>query len=433
MQGRHLLRTVSVAAAAALLLTACSGKTDTSKTPGTTDGGTSKGNVTIKAMVRPDEGDNVAIYSKKFTEQTGIKVDVTFVGWDTIHEKSVSTLAGGGGGYDIVFIPSADAAQFGAAGWFENVDDVVGPRKAEFLPKVVDLYSAKGKAFAVPWYSGGAHMAYNTDMLAKAGVNADDIKTWDDFLAACRKVKGANAAPYCFIPSAKYPGNWYYNYGTMVAGFGGTFFDKEGNATFETDGSGVKAMNVIATGTKEGLFDPAGVAMDDYETLMAFMSGKSAFLLGSTWGVNQPEKSDKSTIAGKVKYMLVPGSDKVRSGSDMYAGGLGLVKGAPHPAEAKQFLNFLTGAEAQKSHAIKGFNMPTLNALFKDPEITAAWKGFPELAAQLQYGQFPPAVPFFGEFDKAAATAVQDAMASRKSPDEAVKWLGAQAKEMQNR
>lgn len=430
MQRKNAWRIVSVALSMSVLLAACSSKTAPQPS---TNAPAPKSTVTIKAMIRPDEGNNVAMYSQKFEEKTGIKVETTFVGWDTIHEKSVSTLAGGGGGYDIVFIPSADAAQFGAAGWFDNVDDVVNPRKAEFLPAVINLYSKDGHAFAVPWYSGGAHMAYNTEMIEKAGIKVEEIKTWDDFLAASRKVKAANAAPFAFIPSAKYPGNWYYNFGTMVAGFGGSFFDAKGEPTFETDGTALKAMKIIETGIKEGLFDPAGVAMDDYETLMAFMSGKSAFLLDSTWAVNQPNQDAKSTIAGKVKYMLVPGSDKVRSGGYIYAGGLGLVKGAPHPKEAKQFLDFLTQAEAQKLHATKGFNMPTLTALFKDAEINTAWKGFGDLAGQLQYGQFPPNVPFFGEFDKAAATAVQDVMAKRKSPEDAVKWLAAQAKEMKNR
>lgn len=426
---------MALAIATVLLLAACGSKTEPSKTGGETPPKTDAParSVTVKALIRPDEGDNVAIYAKKFEEQTGIKVDVTFVGWDTIHDKTVSTLAGGGGGFDIVFIPSADAAQFGAAGWFDSVEEIVGPRRSEFLPTVLDLYSTGGKAFAVPWYSGGAHMAYNTEMLQKAGVKAEEIQTWDDFLATCRKVKEAQAAPYCFIPSAKYPGNWYYNYGTMGAAYGSSFFDKDGNATFAEDGTGLNAMNVIATGIKEGLFDPAGVAMDDYETLMAFMSGKSAFMLNSTWSVNQPNKSDKSTIVGKVAYMLVPGSDKVRSGGYIYAGGLGLVKGAPNPKEAKQFLNFLTSAEAQKHHAIKGFNMPTLTALFKDAEIASAWPGFTELAGQLQYGQFPPKVSFFGEFDKETATAVQDVMAGRKTPENAVKWLADQARSMKSR
>ena len=62
-----------------------------------------------------------------------------------------------------------------------------------------------------------------------------------------------------------------------------------------------------------------------------------------------------------------------------------------HKEEAKQFITYLTSAEAQKHHAIEGANMPTRVALFTDPDISAAWNGFADLAAQLNYGDFVPA------------------------------------------
>src|SRR5574340_534500 len=79
---------------------------------------------TIKAIIRPDEGGNVALYVKKFKEKTGIDVQVDFIGWDTIHDKTITTLPGGGGGYDIIFVPSANVVEFTSGGWFEPIDDL---------------------------------------------------------------------------------------------------------------------------------------------------------------------------------------------------------------------------------------------------------------------------------------------------------------------
>src|SRR6266850_6033988 len=78
--------------------------------------------VTLRAIIRPDEGGNVAMFAKKFKEKTGIDVQVDFVSWAEIHDKTITTLAGGGGGYDIIFIPSANVVEYTSGGWFEPID-----------------------------------------------------------------------------------------------------------------------------------------------------------------------------------------------------------------------------------------------------------------------------------------------------------------------
>ena len=381
--------------------------------------------VTIRALIRPDEGENVAVYAKKFEEETGIKVQVDFVGWAEIHDKIVTTLATGGSGYDIVFNPSSNAIEFMSTDTFEPIDDLIPDSEREqWLAAVVDLYTYDGHMLAMPWYSGGAHFAYNADYLQAAGVDPASIETWDDMLETCAAIKAAEAADFCFSPSSKYPGNFNYNWGTMTASFGGNFFDEEGNPIFQTDGSALKAFELLKTGIDEGYFDPAGIALDDYETLIEFGAGTTAFLLDSTWSVTQSTKNpDLSGVTAAADIMLVPGGNGVRSGSYLYAGGLGLMKSSEHKEEAKQFLVYLTSEEAQKHHAIEGANMPTRVALFTDTDIPAAWKGFATLAEQLTLGKFAPQFTWFEEWRLSAATATQDVIAGAKTPQEAVDWL----------
>jgi len=381
--------------------------------------------VTIKMLVRPDEGGNVAKFAAQFEQETGIKVAVDFVGWDQITNKTLTTLASGGGGYDIVFMPSADASKLAAGEWFEPIDDLMpASEKANWLESVVNFYTFNGKLLAMPWYSGGAHMAYNKDVLEKAGVGAASIKTWDDFMAACKAIKEKGAAEFCFSPSAKFPGNDYYNWGTMVLSRGGQFFDADGAPAFQKTSAAADAFKMLQDGVKAGYFDKAGTALDDYETLIEFGTGKTAFLLDSTWAATQANRNaELSKVVGKVGYILVPGAGDVRSNSYLYAGGLGVLKSSTHKDEAKKFIVYLTGEAAQKHHAIEGANMPTRVALFKDAEIAKAWPGFAELAEQLNYGAFMPQVPWLDEWRHSASTATQDVMNGTKTPEDAVKWL----------
>lgn len=385
--------------------------------------------VTLRMLVRPDEGNNVADYTAKFEQETGIKVAVDFVSWADISNKTLTTLAAGGGGYDIVFMPSADAPKLAAGGWFEPINDMIPDSdRANWLEAVVNFYTFDGDLLAMPWYSGGAHMAYNKDVLAAAGVDPASIMTWDDFMNACKAIKETNAAEFCFSPSAKHPGDFYYNSGTMIFSRGGQFFDKDGAPVFQNGTAALDTFQMLADGVANGYFDKAGSAMDDYETLIEFGTGKTAFLLDSTWAATQANRNkDLSTIVDKVGYILVPGTADVRSNAFLYAGGLGILKTSEHKEEAKQYLTFQTSEAAQKDHAINGANMPTRVALFSDADIIAAWPGFAELAAQLGNGDFVPAVSWLDEFRASEATAVQEVMAGTKTPEEAVQWLATEA------
>jgi ABC-type glycerol-3-phosphate transport system substrate-binding protein len=381
--------------------------------------------VTLHALIRPDEGANVTEYAAAFEKQTGIKVQVDFVGWDTIHDKTISTLASGGGGYDIVFIPSGNAFEFASGGWFEPIDDIIpAAERDQWLKPVLDLYTFDGHLFANPWYSGGAHMAYNVDILAKAGVDPAGIKTWDDFMAACKTIKEKAAADFCFTPSAKYAGEFYYSIGSMVLANGSDFFDASGKAVFQNGDAGTKAFSLLKDGVDKGYFNKAGIDMDDYATLIEFGTGKTAFLLDSTWSVtNANNNKDVSQILSKVGYILIPGTQSVRSAGYLYAGGLGILKTSTHKAEAMQYIQFQTSEAAQKDHAIKGANMPTRVALFNDADIANAWPGFATLAEQLPYGKFPPQFTWFEEWRHSLSSAEQDVLAGRKTPADAVNWL----------
>ena len=66
---------------------------------------------------------------------------------------------------------------------------------AEVAPYVGDLvatrlapYEFDGKRLAADYHLGAFLAFYNKEILDAAGVNVDDIKTWDDYIEAGKKV-----------------------------------------------------------------------------------------------------------------------------------------------------------------------------------------------------------------------------------------------------
>ena len=55
----------------------------------------------------------------------------------------------------------------------------------------IELYSKEGKNYGVPSHVGATVCFYNMEILKAAGVNYEEIVTWEDFKEAGVKVKEA--------------------------------------------------------------------------------------------------------------------------------------------------------------------------------------------------------------------------------------------------
>ena len=378
----------------------------------------------ISVLVRPDEGGVFEKYVPLFEAETGVKVTVDFVSWDEITAKTLTTLASGGGGYDVVFIPSADATKLMAGGWFEPITDMISDDPGAWLEALVKFYSDRdGNLLGIPWYSGASHFVYNKAILEAAAVDPESLTSWDAVLEACAKIKEVGAVEYCFTPSAKYPGNFYYNWGSVGHSFGAKFFDEEGTILFDHEEAVLNATKMYETGVKEGYFNPAGIAMSDYDALIEFGTGATAFMINSTWSATQATRNPElSSVYENAEIALLPGE----FGTYLYGGAFGVLTASDNKDAAKAFIQFITSEEAQKDHAIEGGNLPTRVSLFTDADISAAWKGYDVLSAQLDHGDFAPKLEWFDAWRQAAATAIQDVLKESKSAEDAIEWLKAE-------
>ena len=69
-----------------------------------------------------------------------------------------------------------------------------------------------GKVWAAPQYLIGIEIMYNKDMFAQAGVTppANGRWTWDEFMAACEKLKAAGITPFVAGDKDGYNGAWWF-------------------------------------------------------------------------------------------------------------------------------------------------------------------------------------------------------------------------------
>ena len=232
-----------------------------------------------------------------------------------------------------------------------------------YKPAAVAGLTFDGKIHAVPYRMGTVSFFYNRDLFAKAGVKAEDIKTWNDFLGAVKTLKAAGITPIAGGGGDKWPLHFYWSYLVMRNG-GQEVFEAAKNKQGEgfMDPTVIKAGEQLAELGKLEPFQNGYLGASWPQTLGTFGDGKAAMLLGfeNTEPNQRKNAGDGKGLAsdniGRFAFPAVEGgAGKV---TDTLGGlnGWGLTKGAS-PA-AVDFLRFLTSQETERELAASGMIIP---------------------------------------------------------------------------
>ena len=99
------------------------------------------------------------------------------------------------------------------AGVLRDIDDLMRGEWEETLsPAAVNAFTYDGKVYGTPHLVSQVGFWYNKALFAKAGLNADDIKTWDDLLGAVQKLKDAGITPIAVGGADKWPLHFYWTH-----------------------------------------------------------------------------------------------------------------------------------------------------------------------------------------------------------------------------
>ncbi|MCA0971520.1 sugar ABC transporter substrate-binding protein [Halobacillus litoralis] len=225
------------------LLAACSGDSG-GEAEGENASGEPSGEITIW-------GWNVAAQSMElavdgFKEQyPDVEVKVEDIGRLDVYEKLTVGLASGGNGLpDVVLVESDRLANYqeqfpdaltnlSELGYDEHAD-----KFGEYKTSVTQ--DANGDFFAAPWDIGPTGVFYRTDIFEEAGVNPEDIETWDDYIEAGKTIKEVTGTNMLPIDIA----NDDAMYRMMLNQQGAFYFDEEGNIDVTSEES-KNAFNVI--------------------------------------------------------------------------------------------------------------------------------------------------------------------------------------------
>ncbi|RYE09025.1 MAG: carbohydrate ABC transporter substrate-binding protein [Hyphomicrobiales bacterium] len=220
-----------------------------------------------------------------------------------------------------------------------------------------------GKVWAVPYKTGSIAFFYNKEQFAKAGVNADSIKSWDDLLGAVSTLKNAGLTPLACGGGDKWPLHFYWSYLVMRNAGQDAF-----NAAKANEGDGFNGAPFVKAGEQLrqlGELEPCqagylGATWPD--SLKSFADGKAAMILGfeATWQNQKTNATDGNGLAqenlGRFAFPEVPGGVGKATDTLGRLNGWAL-KANPKP-EAIEFIKFFTNRDNERALASAGFIIP---------------------------------------------------------------------------
>ncbi|MBX5221765.1 ABC transporter substrate-binding protein [Rhizobium sp. NLR8a] len=238
-----------------------------------------------------------------------------------------------------------------------------GKLRKAYTPASVDGLTFDGKTWAIPYKVGLVSFFYNKALFAKAGVKAEDIKTWTDFLEAVKKIKAAGIVPIAGGGGEKWPIHFYWSYLVMREG-GQKVFEaaKKGEGEGFLDPAVIKAGEDLAELGKLEPFQPGYLGATWPQTLGVFGDGKAAMILGfEATEANQRKnagdgKGLSSDNIGRFVFPTVEGGAGKPTDTLGGLNGWALTKKASK--EAIDFLAFLTNADNERAMAKSGMLLP---------------------------------------------------------------------------
>jgi multiple sugar transport system substrate-binding protein len=374
-------------------------------------------NALFMAQAAYSEADVRAMTDAFTKANPDITVNIEFVPYEGLHDKTVLA-QGSGGGYDVVLFDVIWPAEYATNNVLVDISDRITPTMKEgVLPGAWTTVEYEGKRYGLPWILDTKYLFYNKEILEKAGIK-NPPKTWAELADQAKliKEKGLLETPIAWSWSQAEAA--ICDYTTLVSAFGGDFL-KDGKPAFQT-GGGLDALNYMVTSYSSGLTNPNSKEFLEEDVRRVFQNGEAAFALNWTYMYNMANDPKESKVAGKVGVVPAPGVEGKSEVSAVNGSmGLGITTTSKHQDEAWKYIEFMTSQATQNAYA--KLSLPIWTSSYDDPAVSAGQEDMIAAAKVALAAMYPrPTTPKYQELSTALQLAVQEAILGQSKPEDAL-------------
>ena len=288
------------------------------------------------------------------------------------------------------FVDLTDAAQ-----------DII---KASF-PAIIESQTVDGKLVALPLFTDAPALYYRKDLLEKYKLPVPT--TWQELSETAKIIQdGERAEGKADLWGFVWQGNAYEgltcNALEWVKSFGGGQIVEPDGTISINNPKAIEAVELAATWV--GTISPQGVlSYQEEEARGVWQTGNAAFMRNWPYAYALGN-GDDSPIKGLFDVTTLPsGGPDGQSAATLGGWNVAVSKYSEEKEAAISLALFLAGAETQKLRAIKEGSLPTLVALYDDPDVAAAQPIVPRWKEVFQQAVPRPSAPTKGKYNEVSA------------------------------
>lgn len=258
---------------------------------------------------------------------------------------------------------------------------------ARFAP-----YTNRGRIFGLPHDVHPVMLAYNRELFAKNGLDPSQLKTWDQFIAAGKKV---------LIPGKQYLIEMSDSGGSQIEMClfqrDGGYFDPDGKVIFDSDVAAETMkwyVPLVAQNSKDKI---AGSLSSSFGQVMtqALEDGYFLTVVTPDWR-SKNHQLDVGKLKGKMGLMPLPAVTAGGRPTSTWGGTmLGIARKSKHPDLAWEFAKHLYLNDKDLANRFADTNiLPPVPSAWKEPAFDQPFEYYAGQKIGRDYANLAPQVPF---------------------------------------
>jgi multiple sugar transport system substrate-binding protein len=313
---------------------------------------------------------------------------------------------------DVFYADVIWTAEFASQKWIYDMTPYVESRKADLIPATLDTVTYDGKIWGMPQQTDAAFLYYRTDQVDSVPA------TWQEVYASAAENDGIvyQGAPYEGLTC---------DFLEIAYAAGGEVLSEDGTKAVIDSPENVKALQFMVDGVKDGTAANGVTTYMEEESRRYFESGKATYMRNWPYAYSLGEKKG-TAVAGK--FDVAPFPEFEGAGKAAILGGHNLVISVhtDNPGAALKLTDFLTSEEEQVK-MFRDFSLaPTIAAAYDDPGVQKKYAFATQLKESVAQAKSRPVSPVYPQISQAIYKNVNEALAGRVSPEDALKTAQSQ-------
>lgn len=251
------------------------------------------------------------------------------------------------------------------AGVLDDITDQVKGYSDSLTPAALAAFTSNGRVYGLPTALSQVGFFCNKELMAKAKVDPAGIKSWDDLLAAVKRLKAAGVTPIVVGGADKWPLHFYWTHLAVRIGgkpaFDAALKDENGGfagETFQKSGELFKQLVDLQP------FQNGFLGFKNPQAVGYFGDGKAAMTLAisTVYHLQRALAADKTGLSeDNICWFDFPVvADGKGAPTDTLGGITGWLITKGSPKEAVDFLKYFVSKDVQTRLAAGNFIIPVV-------------------------------------------------------------------------